>query len=151
MPHFFWSNITSAPQNQTVPELFFNSQAAQTFPPLSFSLSFEHIVMNTLMFKMCNNISTLTWGTLEHSNPHHSLKWVLQPWCNTHNMMRSYCKIQFQYGMGARIAISSTICCPSNLRTQLSFRPSCKFSLEKIISTYAKDFCNKKKAIIHQI
>jgi hypothetical protein len=51
--------------------------------------------------------------------------------------------------------ISSTIFCPSNLLTWISFHTSHKFSLpfelEKIISTYAKDFCNKIKAIIHQI
>ncbi len=55
---------------------------------------------------------------------------------------------------GNKEPISSTIFCPSNLLTWISFHTSHKFSLsfefEKIISTYAKEFCNKIKAI-HQI
>jgi hypothetical protein len=46
----------------------------------------------------------------------------------------------------------SYIFCPSNFPTWSSFYPNCTLfflKLEKLISTYAKDLCKQKKAIIH--
>jgi len=56
-----------------------------------------------------------------------------------------------RHGNNERI---SYIFSPSNFPTWSSFCPNCNFfkkKLEKLISTYAEDLCNKKKAIIHQI
>jgi hypothetical protein len=117
-----------------------------TPPPLSFFLSFKHILMNTLMFKMCNNISTVTMETLDGFKSTSFIKMVIATFV--------------QHTTNILIAKSTRKHSHPPSSVQVTSQPGCQFTLavifyffllEKIISAYAKDFCNKPKAIIHQI